>query len=161
MKRAFVSRTLVVVTYGLAAFSVLASEPVATVRRLPPETTVFMTIPNVSEFKIRTQKTSFGRMLAETEGMDLMCAIATAQGQPPHDIISRVFAPWLGVNEDPVTGAAHTVLGPYWSGLLGKERLRAFQASRRGGELVVEMAGEGRVYLVGKAVVLMKGELLI
>ena len=103
----------------------------------------------------------FDRMVAETEGMDLMCAIVTARGQPPHDIVSRVFAPWLGVNEDPVTGAAHTVLGPYWSGLLGKERLRAFQASRRGGELVVEMAGEGRVYLEGKAVVLMRGELLL
>jgi predicted PhzF superfamily epimerase YddE/YHI9 len=93
--------------------------------------------------------------------MDVWCAIVTAPGEPPHDIVSRVFAPWLGVDEDPVTGAAHTVLGPYWSGLLGKGRLRAFQASRRGGELVVEMAGEGRVHLVGEAVIVMRGELLL
>lgn len=68
-----------------------------------------------------------------------------------YDFISRCFFPALGVNEDPVTGSAHCALAPYWSGKLGKNPLSAYQASRRGGELFMQVE-EDRVLLGGKAV---------
>jgi Predicted epimerase, PhzC/PhzF homolog len=73
--------------------------------------------------------------------------------------ISRFFAPAVGIDEDPVTGSAHCVLGPYWAGKLGRKSLSAFQASSRGGELRVTLAGD-RVLIAGKAVTVIKGELL-
>jgi predicted PhzF superfamily epimerase YddE/YHI9 len=73
-----------------------------------------------------------------------------------------MFAPWIGIDEDPVTGAAHAVLGPYWSSILGKARLSARQASSRGGEMVVAVdASAGRVSLTGSACIVMRGELHI
>jgi len=83
--------------------------------------------------------------------------IVTARGEEPYDFISRFFAPASGVNEDPVTGSAHCVLVPYWSAKLGKERLRAYQASRRGGELRCRLVGE-RVELQGQCVFYLEGE---
>jgi PhzF family phenazine biosynthesis protein len=84
--------------------------------------------------------------------------ILTSAGAAPFDFVSRYFAPWVGILEDPVTGSAHTVLGPYWAARLGKTDLRAFQASRRGGELEVRLRGK-RVDLVGSAVVVTEGHL--
>ena len=74
------------------------------------------------------------------------------------DFLSRFFAPAVGVDEDPVTGSAHCALGPYWGEKLGKIELRAYQASRRGGELSVVLAGE-RVVLRGRAVLMSRVEL--
>jgi len=51
------------------------------------------------------------------------------------DFVSRFFAPQSGINEDPVTGSAHTVLTPYWAKRLGKDKMIGFQCSERGGEL--------------------------
>jgi len=75
------------------------------------------------------------------------------------DFVSRYFAPWIGVNEDPVTGSAHTILGPYWGAKLGKEGMTARQVSTRGGLLRVQLAGE-RVLISGQAITVFKGELL-
>ncbi len=66
----------------------------------------------------------------------------------------------MGINEDPVTGSAHTVLAPYWWKQLGKLRMLAYQASERGGELHLDLA-EDRVYIVGKAVTVVEGFLNI
>jgi predicted PhzF superfamily epimerase YddE/YHI9 len=85
--------------------------------------------------------------------------IITAPGSGPYDFVSRFFAPGAGVDEDPVTGSAHCTLGPYWSERLGKSSFRAFQASARGGELRVEVAGD-RVKLGGRAVTVLRGELV-
>jgi PhzF family phenazine biosynthesis protein len=79
-----------------------------------------------------------------------------------YDFLSRYFAPWVGINEDPVTGSAHTVLGPYWSKSLGKEVLKARQCSKRGGDITVKVnEGEERVTLTGRACIILKGKLLI
>lgn len=75
------------------------------------------------------------------------------------DIVSRVFAPNLGIDEDPVTGSAHCQLGPWWAQRLGRPELRAEQASRRGGRLVVRVADD-RVVLAGNAVTVIEGRLL-
>ncbi|MDZ7371024.1 MAG: PhzF family phenazine biosynthesis protein, partial [candidate division KSB1 bacterium] len=68
-------------------------------------------------------------------------------------------APRVGINEDPVTGSAHCCLGPYWANLLGKAELRAYQASSRGGELLVVVKPDS-VLLGGSAVMIFKGELV-
>jgi len=83
----------------------------------------------------------------------------TAPGEDA-DFVSRYFAPSYGIPEDPVTGSTHCSLGPYWAQRLGKKRLHARQVSERGGEIWCEVAGE-RVILKGKAVLTLRGELLI
>lgn len=75
------------------------------------------------------------------------------------DFVSRYFAPWIGINEDPVTGSAHTVLGPYWGAKLGKQEMIAHQVSTRGGVIRVRLADE-RVLIGGKAVTVVRGTLL-
>jgi len=77
-----------------------------------------------------------------------------------YDFVSRVFVPALGIDEDPVTGAAHTYLGPYWRELLGKDEFAAYQASARGGEVAVRLLGD-RVFLGGRAVTVLRGEFLV
>ena len=76
------------------------------------------------------------------------------------DFVSRMFAPAVGVDEDPVTGSAHCTLTPYWVERLGRNPLRARQVSSRGGELGCELRGE-RVRLTGDAVLVLEGELLL
>ena len=86
--------------------------------------------------------------------------IVTARPSTPEfDFVSRFFAPGSGIEEDPVTGSAHTALGPYWGERLGKSEFTAYQASARGGVVRVRLAGD-RVILGGQAVTVMTGELL-
>ena len=75
------------------------------------------------------------------------------------DFVSRFFAPGSGIDEDPVTGSAHTALGPYWAGPLGKTEFTAFQASTRGGVVKVRLLGD-RVKLGGQAVTVMTCDLV-
>jgi PhzF family phenazine biosynthesis protein len=77
-----------------------------------------------------------------------------------YDFVSRFFAPAAGVAEDPVTGSAHCCLGPFWAARLSKAELRAYQASARGGEVLVHVAG-ARVHLGGSAVTVLRGELVV
>jgi len=72
-------------------------------------------------------------------------------------MVSRYFAPAKGIDEDPVTGGAHCALAPYWAARLGKTQLRAYQASRRGGEIVCRIKGE-RVELEGRCILFIRGQ---
>lgn len=83
--------------------------------------------------------------------------IVTAPGKTA-DFVSRFFAPRAGVNEDPVTGSAHSTLIPYWAKRLQKSSLKALQLSDRGGELFCQEAGQ-RVKIGGKAITFCKGEI--
>ncbi|MEO8574693.1 MAG: PhzF family phenazine biosynthesis protein [Pyrinomonadaceae bacterium] len=85
--------------------------------------------------------------------------IITAKGEDC-DFASRMFAPRIGIPEDPVTGAIHCSLIPYWAKELGKDKLFARQVSARGGELFCEFAGD-RVKIGGHAVLFMKGEIYV
>lgn len=87
--------------------------------------------------------------------------IVTAPGSDPFHFISRYFGPWVGIDEDPVTGSAHTLLGPYWSDRFDEEHLLAQQVSAREGEIEVIVKKGGRVELRGEAVVVMKGMLYV
>jgi predicted PhzF superfamily epimerase YddE/YHI9 len=86
--------------------------------------------------------------------------IVTAPGEGIYDFISRYFAPAKGIPEDPVTGAAHCMLTPYWAKRLGKTEFHAYQASRRGGEIVCRLVGD-RVELEGSCVFYLEGEVEI
>ncbi|VVT24895.1 putative enzyme [Sphingomonas sp. EC-HK361] len=85
--------------------------------------------------------------------------IVTAPGDDT-DIVSRVFAPGAGIDEDPVTGSAHAVMVPYWTNRLGRDRFTAFQASARGGRLTCRLDGE-RVVLGGACVTVIEGTFLL
>jgi predicted PhzF superfamily epimerase YddE/YHI9 len=87
--------------------------------------------------------------------------IATAPGDGAgYDVLSRVFAPAAGIDEDPVTGSAHSMLTPYWAGRLGRASFSAFQASRRGGAVHCTLAGD-RVILGGTCVTVIEGRFRI
>jgi PhzF family phenazine biosynthesis protein len=90
-------------------------------------------------------------------GMDLRGIIVSAAGDDT-DFVSRFFAPGLGINEDPVTGSAHTTLAPYWSERMGKKALTARQLSKRKGDLECRLL-DGRVHITGKAVTYLTGEI--
>ena len=85
--------------------------------------------------------------------------IITAPGKTV-DFVSRFFAPVAGIDEDPVTGSAHSQLIPFWSEKLGKTVLNAKQLSERGGDIYCEQHGD-RVIMGGKAVFYMKGEITL
>jgi len=85
--------------------------------------------------------------------------IVSAQGSKT-DIVSRVFAPGAGIDEDPVTGSAHAVMVPYWAERLGRDSFTAFQASARGGYLTCRLTGD-RVVLGGNCVTVIEGQLRI
>ncbi|MGC9398672.1 MAG: PhzF family phenazine biosynthesis protein [Anaerolineae bacterium] len=110
---------------------------------------------------LRALTPDFAKLGAVTAAANVHGPVVTAAGDPPYDFISRYFAPAIGINEDPVTGSAHTVLGPYWGGRLNKTEFFAYQASERGGELHVSLMPEGRVLLVGEAVIVAGGLLYL
>ncbi|HRP58152.1 PhzF family phenazine biosynthesis protein [Agriterribacter sp.] len=85
--------------------------------------------------------------------------LVTAPGKES-DFVSRCFFPQSGIDEDPVTGSAHTLLTPYWAGTLGRNRLTAIQLSARRGYLDCELSGN-RVLMSGYAVTYMKGEIIV
>jgi PhzF family phenazine biosynthesis protein len=98
--------------------------------------------------------------MAALARMDRSGVIVTASGDGIYDFVSRYFAPAKGIPEDPVTGAAHCMLAPYWAKRLDKTEFRAFQASQRGGEIVCRLVGD-RVELEGTCVFYLEGEVEI
>jgi len=85
--------------------------------------------------------------------------ITTAKGNGA-DFVSRCFYPQSGINEDPVTGSAHTIMVPYWARELGKTKLKAIQLSKRKGHIDCELR-DNRVLMSGNAVTYLKGEYII
>jgi PhzF family phenazine biosynthesis protein len=94
--------------------------------------------------------------LARVDARGVIVTAAATGGD--YDFVSRFFAPREGIAEDPVTGSAHTVLGPYWAERLGRTVLTGFQASPRGGRVGIEVHGD-RVVLSGRAVLMIDGVL--
>ncbi len=107
------------------------------------------------ESAVRQARPDFAALLAApARGVIL----TSRSGSDRYDIVSRFFAPRVGINEDPVTGSAHCVLGPYWQARLGKHEIRAYQASARGGEMRLRLRGD-RIEMTGQAVTVLRGEL--
>lgn len=108
-----------------------------------------------SEKDIASLKPNFASM----KDLDARGLIATAKGDKV-DFVSRCFFPEAGVEEDPVTGSAHTTMTPYWAEKLGKNELSARQISARGGELTCLLRGP-RVDISGHAVTYLIGEIFV
>ena len=104
---------------------------------------------------VRTLAPDFGKLRALR---DVRGVYVTAPGDDGYDIVSRCFAPRIGIDEDPVTGSMYCVLVAYWGQRLGKDELYAFQASQRGGEVTVVQKGD-RALITGEAVTVVAGEL--
>jgi PhzF family phenazine biosynthesis protein len=121
-------------------------------------------VVNVFNYMARLESAQIVRALAPDMAaiarMDRLGVIVTATGDEGYDFVSRYFAPAKGIPEDPVTGAAHCMLAPYWARRLGKTEFRAFQASRRGGEVLCRLVGD-RVELEGSCVFYLEGEVEI
>lgn len=111
----------------------------------------YAVVPLADEEAVLALRPNF-RALAEIG--DIL-TIATAPGRDT-DIVSRVFAAGAGIDEDPVTGSAHSLLTPYWAERLGRDSFTAYQASKRGGRLTCRLDG-GRVILGGQCVTVMEG----
>ena len=95
----------------------------------------------------------------EREGASGFIVTARATKED-HDYVARFFAPGFGIDEDPVTGSAHALLGPYWGARLGKTDLAGYQASARGGFVHVRLAGD-RALPAGRAVTVSVGRLVV
>jgi PhzF family phenazine biosynthesis protein len=107
-------------------------------------------------FKTEEEIQNLKPNLQELAKWDVRGVIATAKGEKS-DFVSRFFAPQSGIDEDPVTGSAHTTLTPYWAGQLNKKELSAVQLSARKGNLIckhlndrVEISGKAKTYLIGE-----------
>ena len=104
---------------------------------------------------VRELAPDFAKLRALT---DVRGVYVTAPGDGGHDIVSRCFAPRVGIDEDPVTGSMYCVLVAYWGPRLGQDELFAFQASARGGEVTV-LRKDDRALLTGRAATVLAGEL--
>ena len=133
---------------GLAA--ALGTEP----RRVLESTDDWLAVLD-DEAAVRELKPDFAALKA----FPCRCLVPTARGDRA-DFVSRAFAPRYGIPEDPVTGSAHCALAPYWAGVLGKDDLRAFQVSARGGEVRCRVAGD-RVKLAGQAATFLEGTICV
>jgi PhzF family phenazine biosynthesis protein len=127
----------------------------------------FGTGPNVGDLLVEVADEKTVRSLAPDLGVIAQWAnrgvIATAAAEDPageYDFVSRCFFPGYGIDEDPVTGSAHTALAPFWSARLGRDELTGFQASARTGLVGTALRGD-RVLLTGGAVTVIDGELLV
>jgi PhzF family phenazine biosynthesis protein len=109
-----------------------------------------------SEKAVRDVQPDFARLRATEVGA---CIVTARSGSRSYDFVSRFFAPGLGIDEDPVTGAAHCSLGPYWAERLAKTELVGHQISKRTGVVRVRTRGD-RVDLLGQALTVMRGEML-
>lgn len=142
---------LVAVPAGLAA--ALGADPVAVgandlhhVVELADETTVRSIVPDLDALT----------------AVDVEAVTVTARSDDPaYDFVSRYFAPRHGISEDPVTGSAHTSLGPWWAARLDRRELIGRQVSARGGVVTVRVGDTGRVTLQGDAVTIWRGELAV
>ncbi len=109
-----------------------------------------------SEADVRNARPDFAALRAFPDGWTCITAPATAGG---FDFVSRFFAPASGIDEDPVTGAAHCALADFWSKRTGRTEFRAYQCSSRGGVVFARVDGD-RVHLGGQAVTVLRGELV-
>jgi PhzF family phenazine biosynthesis protein len=109
-----------------------------------------------SERSVRTLAPDF-TLLRRMKARGVVVTARAESGE--FDFVSRFFAPGSGIDEDPVTGSAHAILGPFWAKRLGKTEFTAYQASARGGVVKVRVVGD-RVKLGGQAVTVMRGELV-
>lgn len=117
--------------------------------------TLFIELDNPDVLK--SINPDYAKMIAADSNLKEV-VITSISDDKEYDFLLRSFCPWIGINEDPVTGSVHSVLAGYWKKRLGKDMLKTYQASERGGEIKVK-AFNDKVELSGNCVILLKGEL--
>nr|XP_022316162.1 phenazine biosynthesis-like domain-containing protein [Crassostrea virginica] len=128
-------------------------------------------VDNMTREQLETLTPDISSMMAAEVTGKVKGVMVTLRGSPEngsvssegetYDFVSRYFAPWNGIPEDPVTGSAHTVLAHYWGKVLKKQTLFARQCSRRGGDVRMRILEGNRIDLVGQAVTVLKGSFLL
>lgn len=109
--------------------------------------------------RLRSLQPDFNALLSTHDSIHGV--LLTCQGEDSgYDFHSRYFWPWSGSNEDPVTGATHTFMAPYWSQKLNKSRMRSFQASARTGFMELDLLPD-KLLIKGKAVLVLEGEMIV
>ncbi|GGW99075.1 PhzF family phenazine biosynthesis protein [Streptomyces lomondensis] len=173
----FATRSGVLVATPAADGSFTLDFPTAPLTRIDPPVglaqalgaeplTVLHTGPNVGDLlvEVADEKTVHAlspdvRALAAHSERGVIATARAADPARGYDFVSRCFFPNVGIDEDPVTGSAHTALAPFWSERLGRPRLTGLQASPRSGRVRTELRGD-RTLLTGRAVTVIEGELL-
>lgn len=107
---------------------------------------------------LRALNPNFDKLQKSHQGINGV--LVTSPGLAGYDFYSRFFWPWSGTNEDPVTGATHTFLAPYWAEKLGKKKLKSFQCSERTGFMDLEILDSALV-ISGDAIIIFEGKLRI
>lgn len=102
----------------------------------------------------------YAALLPSHDGVDGVCVTARSDKEA-YDFESRYFWPWSGTDEDPVTGAAHSMLAPFWYSKLGKTKMRAFQCSERGGFMDLDLTPNEKLIISAQAQLILKGEIYI
>lgn len=111
------------------------------------------------ELALSRIKPDFNKLRGIDLDFDLggLCITCRSSSPEDYDFASRYFNPWIGVDEDSITGSIHTVLALYWSRELEKKHLVAVQASKRGGRLILDLLDNGTVDISGRAYVAIEG----
>ncbi len=121
----------------------------------PELETLFIEMESADE--LRKIQPDFLRMKKSSD-LIIEVVITCVSDDPGFDYLLRSFCPWIGIDEDPVTGSVHSVLGSYWQQQLNKDIFKAYQASWRGGEILVN-AFDDKIEIGGKVVIIVKGEM--
>jgi PhzF family phenazine biosynthesis protein len=100
------------------------------------------------------------KKLVESNDQVKEIVITCQSGDDQYDYLLRSFCPWIGIDEDPVTGSVHSALAPYWCNQLKKQKLMAYQVSGRGGQFGIYVQ-ENAVQISGETLLVIKGELTI
>lgn len=121
----------------------------------PELETLFIEIESAAQLK--NIQPDYARMVQSSNTIAEV-VVTTASDDPNFDYLLRSFCPWIGIDEDPVTGSVHSVLGVYWQHRLQKNKLKAYQASQRSGEILID-ASVDKIDIGGKTVIVMQGQL--
>ncbi|MEZ6083146.1 MAG: PhzF family phenazine biosynthesis protein [Phycisphaerae bacterium] len=136
-----------------ALLSALGIGSVVNTEYNPQTRILLLEIKSVSE--LSALRPDFGALRRSHDSINGVLVTARCSSGE-HDFPSRYFWPWSGGDEDPVTGGIHTFLAGYWAQRLGKDRMRSYQSSRRGGSMEVELCTQG-VKLRTSAVIVFEG----
>jgi PhzF family phenazine biosynthesis protein len=108
---------------------------------------------------LRSIQPDYTRMVASAPDIKEV-VITSVSDNNQYDFLLRSFCPWIGIDEDPVTGSVHSALAPFWQQKLHKQKLAAYQCSERGGEVYLTVF-DSSVELGGKTVTLLQGEMTV
>jgi len=133
----------------LAALGIEKAESLATTGKF-----FMLVVPDAATVRDLTPNFAALRALTDVRGV----YVTAAGDDGVHDIVSRCFAPAVGIDEDAVTGSMHCVLAPYWCERLGVSEIFAEQASERGGTMHARLEGD-RTLLTGNAITVLRGSL--